>query len=307
MVPSIDIRRASARRAELHAAKQPKSATALIALVACLGALVPCISAAFVLIFAEGGFWAAMPGIAVIGLASIVSSIGVVYALRSLLAPVFALERVLEFYREHGVHEAWPQNTGDRTGKLVYLVDGLMSKFRAELRQSRTAADTDPLTGLLNRRGFDRHFDAPNGGSIIYVDLDQFKAVNDKLGHDAGDLVLSATADLLRSVLREGELVARFGGEEFVVFLPEIDLMTAGLVAERIRSSAERRLATKLGRVTISAGVAQLAAGEDFSEALIRADRAVYTAKRSGRNCVEFEVSNATALNPTVANATAAE
>ncbi|MEL7088417.1 MAG: GGDEF domain-containing protein, partial [Planctomycetota bacterium] len=154
------------------------------------------------------------------------------------------------------------------------------------------AADTDPLTGLLNRRGFDRYRAGVETGSIIFVDLDNFKEVNDRLGHDAGDVVLSETADLLRSVLRQGELVARFGGEEFVVFLPEIDLATAAQVADRIRQSAERNLSTELGRVTISAGVAEQAKNERFAEALHRADQAVYMAKRDGRNCVRvFDLS----------------
>lgn len=205
---------------------------------------------------------------------------------RALLAPFLAVGRTLESYGEQDMHDALPHDFADEAGRTMALTDRLLSGVRAELSISRTAADTDPLTGLLNRRGFDRHRPACDRGSIIFVDLDHFKRVNDTLGHDAGDLVLQATADLLRGTLRENELVARFGGEEFVVFLPDVDLDRAIVVAERIRAKAEILLGTRLGPVTISAGVAETSRQISFAEALTHADRAVYAAKRLGRNRV---------------------
>lgn len=262
----------------------PRNLTRRTSLVAAAGAMATTILGSIVMVLINGTVWAAMPQILAIFCVAVLSVTVVIWALREMLAPIDELERALEFYRENGLEQDRPHDRDQ--SDLVHMVDGLASDARAQLDRSRTAADTDPLTGLLNRRGFDRKRAGAATGSIVFVDLDNFKEVNDRLGHDAGDIVLSATADLLRSVLRQGELVARFGGEEFVVFLPGIDLSTAAQVADRIRQSAENTLATELGRVTISAGVAAQGPEERFSTALNRADQAVYLAKRDGRNCV---------------------
>ncbi|MBF9033898.1 diguanylate cyclase [Rhodobacterales bacterium HKCCE2091] len=224
--------------------------------------------------------------LAIVSVAAVVSAAATFTALRSLLAPVELVRRTLEDFGRTGAHDPLPRGFRDDAGRLMELTDHFLSTVRTELRISRNAADTDPLTGLLNRRGFDRLRPLTDKGSLIFVDLDRFKQVNDKLGHDSGDLVLSAVAELLRSILREGELVARFGGEEFVVLLPDLTLDQATDVAERIRASAEQRLATRLGPVTISAGVATMDENRDFAAALTAADRAVYCAKRAGRNRV---------------------
>ena len=281
-----DVRGAN-RPVSLNTAWQAQSLTFRTSMVAGAGALVTSFLGSIVMILLNGGFWAAFPYILAIAGVAILSVTGVIWALRELLAPIGELQRALTFYRENGLDQARPltESNGDG-GNLVYLVDGLVSDARAELDLSRTAADTDPLTGLFNRRGFDRYHTKGVRGSIIFLDIDHFKRVNDRLGHEIGDIVLSAAADLLRSVLRQGELVARFGGEEFIVFLPGVELETAAHVAERIRSSAERTLSTELGRVTLSAGVARQAKGESFAAALTRADQALYAAKEAGRNRV---------------------
>ncbi len=292
-------------RSDLRAvAWRPRGVTVRTCLVAGFGALGTSLLGSVVMILLNGSFWQAVPYITAIAGVAILSVTGVIWALREMLAPMDELERALKFYRENGLDETRPDE--DDRGDLVYLVDGLVSDARAEIHQVRNAADTDPLTGLLNRRGFDRCRGKGTSGSIIFLDIDDFKTVNDALGHDVGDLVLSATADLLRSVLRQGELVARFGGEEFVVFLPGMDLETAEQIAERIRASAEFTLSTELGRVTLSAGVAEQTAGQSFAEALNRADDALYTAKRSGRNRVRVYDPASTTMHSRY-SATAAE
>lgn len=281
----------------------PKSLTRRTSLVAAAGAIATTVLGSIVMVLINGTFWAAMPQILAIFGVAVLSVTVVIWALREMLAPIDELERALEFYRENGLEQDRPHD--HNRCELVHMVDGLASDARAQLDRTRNAADTDPLTGLLNRRGFDRGRAGMETGSIIFLDLDNFKKVNDQLGHDTGDIVLSATADLLRSVLRQGELVARFGGEEFVVFLPDIGLDAAAQVADRIRQSVERTLSTKLGRVTVSAGVAGLAKDERFSNALHRADQAAYLAKKDGRNCVRvWELS---AGHATTGTATAAE
>lgn len=252
-----------------------------------------------------GSLMDAIPFILTIKGAAIVSAALVLLALRSTLAPLDELQGALEYYRDHGVQDAVPGNGG--RSDLMGLVDAMLGRVQVDLTQSLAAAETDPLTGLLNRRGFDRLCKEAASGSVIFVDLDDFKRVNDALGHDAGDRVLTEVAKLLRSVLRQDEILLRYGGEEFVVFLPDSDLKGARLVAERIRRTAQYKLRTEVGVVTISAGVAELRPGERLPSALSRADRAAYRAKEDGRNCVRVDKGTALGKAPHMCPATAAE
>ena len=160
----------------------------------------------------------------------------------------------------------------------------------------RREADTDPLTKLANRRGFDNRADrllrscADNDvrASVLMIDIDHFKAVNDTYGHDGGDLVLCAVGATLASRLRGIDLVARFGGEEFAVLMPGADLAAAEGRAEALRV-AVAELATEIAPgtiagVTISLGVAEH--DRSLHETLQRADAALYRAKDNGRNQV---------------------
>jgi diguanylate cyclase (GGDEF)-like protein len=161
------------------------------------------------------------------------------------------------------------------------------------LRQART----DPLTGLLNRRAFlddmARRIDRLNRddqtGTLMFVDLDNFKLVNDRLGHDAGDQVLRCTADMLRQALRPSDLVARLGGDEFALWMDGADHMTAAERAEHLCLEVPRELLPIVGTEdpapSVSIGIATRRAGstEPIESLLRRADRAMYEVKRSGR------------------------
>jgi diguanylate cyclase (GGDEF)-like protein len=162
----------------------------------------------------------------------------------------------------------------------------------------RKLASTDPLTGLPNRRFFDEYaalefhrfvrFGEPV--SFLMLDLDGFKAINDRYGHAAGDEVLRQVAELFRSATRSADLFARYGGEEFVALLPETDEANALSVAEKLRAAVEG-MRIKAGSrripVTISIGVAAMRPGDASLDAVTaRADEALYRAKREGRNCV---------------------
>ena len=172
-----------------------------------------------------------------------------------------------------------------------------MSKERLELEQ-RTKAQTDPLTGALNRRAFmargerllerHRHEGAPL--SLLFLDLDHFKSLNDRFGHSGGDDVLTCFVGLVNSCIRPTDFLFRIGGEEFCCLLPHTGAEPAHQVAERIRRQVEAASVIVAGmpvRTTASIGVASTEAfGYDF-DALIRyADGAVYAAKRAGRNRV---------------------
>ncbi|MBJ9352029.1 GGDEF domain-containing protein [Citrobacter freundii] len=148
----------------------------------------------------------------------------------------------------------------------------------------------DPLTGVNNRLGFSTKIQNNKygaGASVIAIDVDFFKEINDSFGHGVGDEVLVSLAQIIKSCCRSEDIICRFGGEEFVVFLPNTSVVTAECVAERIRSVIERTVFPNNLRVTVSAGVATQddpLGGIDFL--LKNADDALYQAKREGRNKV---------------------
>jgi diguanylate cyclase (GGDEF)-like protein len=172
--------------------------------------------------------------------------------------------------------------------------------LRAAKQQLERIALQDPLTGLANRRKFAEHFDymasvarrSLSETSLLVVDIDDFKSINDRLGHATGDACLVSIAALLLASSREVDLVARFGGEEFVLLLPETGMTGALSTAERIRSHVEANPYRAEGtesseRVTVSIGVATSQAGSvGFDELFAQADSALYRAKRAGRNRV---------------------
>jgi two-component system cell cycle response regulator len=173
-------------------------------------------------------------------------------------------------------------------------------QLRASVTQTIEMAVTDPLTGLHNRRYLDSHlqtlFDRAVARrrplSVMITDLDRFKSVNDTYGHDGGDDVLKEFARRLRQNVRGIDLACRFGGEEFVIVMPDTDGPVAEKVAERIRAEVAH-LPFSVGKdgksinVTVSVGVSSLLKGADSVEALMkRADLALYEAKSGGRNRV---------------------
>lgn len=182
----------------------------------------------------------------------------------------------------------------------------LLYKERAEDEAQRQAA-TDPLTNTFNRRMFlelgakelarSRRTHLPL--SLIMMDLDNFKMVNDRHGHVAGDAVLRRFVDVTNICLRREDLLVRYGGEEFCVLLPEVDKHSAEVLAERIRYAVEHaafRHRNQLIPVTVSLGVASLRSWDDetLADLLQRADEALYAAKHSGRNRVISYPENST-------------
>jgi diguanylate cyclase (GGDEF)-like protein len=168
-------------------------------------------------------------------------------------------------------------------------------KLQQREAQIVAASLTDPLTGVGNRRRLEQALAMEvsradrSGGSLcaFMADLDHFKRVNDTHGHEAGDKVLASFGDVLRRRTRATDIVARFGGEEFVVLMPTTSLEVATAIAERIREVvAALRIEPLPEPITASFGVAERAAGEPGDGLLRRADVALYEAKRLGRNRV---------------------
>lgn len=175
-----------------------------------------------------------------------------------------------------------------------------METLQASVRQATLDAISDGLTGLANRKHFDRVLsrslrEAAERGEpmcLLMCDIDHFKRINDQWGHPVGDQVIKYVASALRLIAPQEALAARYGGEEYALILPRADrehALTLGqALCERVR---ERTLARKssgdvLGVVTISVGIAALNAGENRDSLVRRADAALYQAKRNGRNCV---------------------
>jgi diguanylate cyclase (GGDEF)-like protein len=155
-------------------------------------------------------------------------------------------------------------------------------------------AVTDSLTTMLNRRGIEPQLfreinQATRQGTplgVVVIDVDHFKRVNDEYGHNVGDLVLREVGTIISRAIRGSDVAARWGGEEFLVLLPATDLEAARCAAERIRVAVETfRLSPSHG-ITVSAGVASYRTPERLAEMIARADRNLYEAKASGRNCV---------------------
>ena len=178
-----------------------------------------------------------------------------------------------------------------------------LKTLQQEFEQAKTAAQVDFLTGVANRRAFDETLaassdQADSDGSdlcLLMIDIDHFKKFNDEHGHLIGDEVLKFVTKKIKTFVRGGDFLARFGGEEFAVILPRTPLPGARTVAEHIRaffSQATLKAATtsqKLGVLTVSIGAARYRPGESAGDFVNRSDQALYLAKNTGRNRVATE------------------
>ena len=201
-------------------------------------------------------------------------------------------------------------------GVMLAGLAGLWTQVRhLQTRQARDSdlARQDELTGLPNRRALNEQLQALVGGrhmghrdtahrdggagrgsaggemwSVLLVDIDHFKSVNDTHGHQAGDEVLRAVTTSLRQELREGDVLGRWGGEEFLALLPATGLEGALVAAERLRRAVSLRTFPYAGSVTVSIGVASARPGDHLERMVARADAGMYRAKRAGRNRVAF-------------------
>ncbi len=175
-----------------------------------------------------------------------------------------------------------------------------VSELRQNLDQVRREATVDGLTGLANRRAFDKYVrdcvDEARANNLplvmLILDIDHFKRFNDSFGHVVGDQVLRLVARTLIDGIKGRDIAARYGGEEFVILLPDTHLHSGLKVAESLRRNVEskevvnRSNQESMGQITLSVGIAEYAPGEDIVDFVTRADKALYEAKRTGRNRV---------------------
>jgi len=202
-----------------------------------------------------------------------------------------------------------------RMQELVGNLEGLVQQRTLELTEARDNLEelvqqldeknqaleilsvTDRLTGLANRRKLEATLQAEvlrarrygKIFSVILLDVDRFKTVNDSFGHPVGDMVLVQLSELLRNNSRETDIVGRWGGEEFLIICPETGLNVVAALAERYRIEMERHAFPPVGRITSSFGVAACHSGDTRDSIIQRVDEALYRAKEHGRNCVELD------------------
>jgi diguanylate cyclase (GGDEF)-like protein len=199
--------------------------------------------------------------------------------------------------------QSWLFETGQEhltfvvTGSLVIGFGFIFARrFSAQRQLLEELASHDPLTGAGNRRLMKKRLEKAivmyklyaKPSTLVVIDLDHFKAVNDQFGHEAGDAVLERFSAQVRNILRSEDGFFRLGGEEFVLLLPGMDRQTA----EQALPDLHKRLSGTIdgpdGPIFISAGAAVLADSDNWSSWLARADSAMYQAKRAGRNCIHF-------------------
>lgn len=175
--------------------------------------------------------------------------------------------------------------------------ENLIADLTETKKQLEISSRTDPLTNLLNRRGMEEHLSAENKRmmrkgkpfSMILCDIDFFKKVNDDYGHDAGDYILTQVASNIEKASREQDVVCRWGGEEFLLMLPETETSGAAILAEKLRKETEKNVQIFKGQkimVTLSMGVACMENGQQVDECIKQADLKLYSAKNEGRNKV---------------------
>jgi diguanylate cyclase (GGDEF)-like protein len=171
----------------------------------------------------------------------------------------------------------------------------LQQRLATQNRELERLATTDPLTGLLNRRSFIMHSQHCQATAsrysrpfaLLLFDIDLFKQVNDTYGHDVGDAVLIHVTKCISRQIRDVDLFARWGGEEFIVLMSETTLEQALQLAERLRNALVQTPIEPVGTVTASFGVADWRDNESLEMLIRHADSALFTAKRAGRNCVK--------------------
>jgi diguanylate cyclase (GGDEF)-like protein len=199
---------------------------------------------------------------------------------------------------QYSLTVTWFINTGMQAASFA-TVGLLIAVVRKSLARERELSRSDPLTSMLNRKGFYEEAArlialcrrAGRPLTTAYIDLDNFKAVNDELGHERGDEVLKTAAGLLKAAIRPSDVAARIGGDEFIVLFPELAGSEATAALERIRAALAGSLSSGRTPVSASIGGVTFAAAPDDIEDMIRAgDTQMYSAKAAGRNRVALHV-----------------
>jgi diguanylate cyclase (GGDEF)-like protein len=274
----------------------PKTYRGKLVLATFLVAQAPLLATALYLLGASAGSGAALRASALLAVVAIAGAAATLVALGALLAPLRLTSSSLESYLDHQTKPDLPTGFSDEAGRLMADTRHAIEYLDSTIRSLEGLSGTDHLTGLPNRREGERRMvgdvaRARRGGgqlTVAVVDLDGFKTINDTHGHQAGDVCIRHVADLIGRSVREGDWLARWGGDEFVLALWD-DSVFASPEAVLGRINADlRRSPARLPRgeelvLSISVGAHRYAGEDDLRELLAKADAAMYQAKREGR------------------------
>jgi diguanylate cyclase (GGDEF)-like protein len=275
----------------------PKSYSAKILLVLFAGTHLPLVALVlYLLLVSAGGLGTHSVVFAALLIATLLGFVATLFALRALLAPVRLASSSLEAYLNERRKPELPTSFSDEAGKLMADVQHALDHLDSTIRSLEGLSGTDHLTGLPNRRGGeerlgDDHARAKRGGAFLtvaVVDINRFKAINDTHGHQAGDVCLRHVARVIRRSVREGDWLARWGGDEFVVSLWDASVFAPPeAVLGRINADLKRSPVALPGGeelvLSVSVGAHRYAGEDDIRELLAKADAAMYEAKREGR------------------------
>ncbi len=228
----------------------------------------------------------------------------IIWHLTSLVQPIVELEQSVTSYSNKDFSVKVPDyHKDDELGRLITGIEHMRTELKEKFFTLESIAYKDGLTGINNRRTADYYLTkfiekAPleNDLSILLIDIDHFKDFNDKYGHLEGDRALKHVASVLEKNVKTFDVLARFGGEEFILILPKTKYPCALNIAERLRNAIEKE---PLGTYQIRAsfGVTTFEKGDSYISLIHKADEALYTAKANGRNHVELKLTNIEALS----------
>jgi diguanylate cyclase (GGDEF)-like protein len=274
----------------------PKTYRGKLVLATFLVAQAPLLATALYLLGASAGSGAALRASTLLAVVAIAGAAATLVALGALLAPLRLTSSSLESYLDHQTKPDLPTGFSDEAGRLMADTRHAIEYLDSTIRSLEGLSGTDHLTGLPNRRSGEERLAedlarAKRGGALLtvaVVDIDKFKTINDTHGHHAGDLCIRHAADVMGRSVREGDWLARWGGDEFVVALWDASLFASpeaalGRINAELRRSPVRLSGGEELVLSISVGARRYAAEEDFREVLAKADAAMYQAKREGR------------------------
>ena len=275
----------------------PKSYSAKIMLVLFAGTHLPLVALGlYLLLVSPGGLGTHLGVLAALLIATLLGFVATLFALRALLAPLRLASSSLEVYLDERRKPELPIGFSDDAGKLMADVQHTLDHLDTTIRSLEGLSGTDYLTGLPNRRGGEERLGedlarAKRGGAILtvaVVDVNRFKSINDTHGHQAGDVCIRHVARVIRRNVREGDWLARWGGDEFIMLLWDTSIFASpeavlGRISADLRRSPARLPGGEELVLSISVGAHRYAGEDDIRELLAKADAAMYEAKREGR------------------------
>ena len=274
----------------------PKSYQGKIMLVAILGTLAPLIALTFLLLGSSVGIGPALRILALMVAVTLLGTGATLLALRGLLTPISLTSSALKEYIDDRKVPALPTGFTDEVGRLMANVQYAIAHLDENIRSLEGLSATDHLTGLLNRRQGEKLLAEEaarvRGGkemlTLCVVDVNSFKRINDTYGHQAGDICIRHVADLIRRNIRQGDWLARWGGDEFVLVLRDANpfASTEADLQRIVRDLKDSPVRLPQGGelvLTVTVGASRHSGEEDLRELLAKADEAMYEAKREGR------------------------